>query len=167
VESEITAQSSVEGARCLNTFLGTLLQFIKQLGLEYCDHLDEQGTPNKFISTSVVSKAMWDRLQEKGTTSETPETLICLQGSWEEPWNQVLRHHGNKLGTSPLHLEIRACHKEKKRRSGEPPTSTKVSDFKTVLVPRQHILKKLTLRAAGLLGRWMTLSALSTTSILR
>jgi hypothetical protein len=29
----------------LGTFLGTLFQFIKQLGLEHCEHLEQQGTP--------------------------------------------------------------------------------------------------------------------------
>jgi hypothetical protein len=43
---------------------------------------------------------------------------------------------------TPLHLKIKAWHKNQKR-SGEPPSSTKVFDFKSVILPRQHLLKKL------------------------
>jgi hypothetical protein len=48
----------------LGTFLGALFQFIKQLGLEHCDHLEEQITLNKLITIPVLSKATWGRLQE-------------------------------------------------------------------------------------------------------
>jgi hypothetical protein len=56
----------------LGTFLAVLFQFIKQLGLEHCNHLEGQGTPNKFITDPVLRKAMWDRL--KGMH---PKILSC------------------------------------------------------------------------------------------
>jgi hypothetical protein len=104
----------------LRTFLSALSQFIRQLGLEHCDHLEQQGTPKKFIIDPVLSNAMWDRLQEMHS-----KTLSC-------PY--IYKGRGKTLATkfhdivhdimetseahTPLHLKIKAWHKGQKR-SGE------------------------------------------------
>ena len=48
----------------LEIFIGSLFHFIKEIGKEHQTHLIHSGTPNVFTSTPVLSKALWDSVQE-------------------------------------------------------------------------------------------------------
>ena len=56
----------------LGTFLGALFHFIKEIGKEHRAHLIKEGTPNAFITTPVISKAIFDLMQDMH-----PKTLVC------------------------------------------------------------------------------------------
>ena len=56
----------------LSTFLAHMLSFIRNLGEEHAQFLEDQGTPGAFISTPVATKSMWDMVQDFH-----PKTLAC------------------------------------------------------------------------------------------
>lgn len=127
----------------LGTFIGALMHFIKQLGTEHQQFLIDQGTPNAFISQPVPDKAIWDRMQEFH-----PKTLSCCFVVRGKGGNNLVTDFfstvedimGSGEEAAPIHLKIRAWHGDMEL--AEDSTSLKLSDIKTLLMPRQHILKR-------------------------
>jgi hypothetical protein len=126
----------------LGTFLGALFHFVKELGKEHRTHLINCNTPNAFISTPVISKAIFDLMQDVH-----PKTLICtllLTASGRDPekrfferMHEIMALCENK---TPLHLKIRAWHTNNKR-LGVTPGPPRIENCRELLMPRQHLLK--------------------------
>jgi hypothetical protein len=124
----------------LGTLIGCECHFIKELGKEHEAHLAALDTPNAFISDPIIPKSVWDEIQDMH-----PKTLACIF---------IITGTGKKLNIrfqerveeifdmcdelTPLHLKIEAWHKANPERG-----SLTLDRFKTIMIPRQHILKTL------------------------
>jgi hypothetical protein len=126
----------------LGTFLGALFHFVKELGKEHKTHLIKCDTPNAFITTPVISKAIFDLMQDVH-----PKTLICTilvttTGRETETrfFNRMQEIMALCEDKTPLHLKIRAWHKNNER-MGLSPGPPRIDNCKELLMPRQHLLK--------------------------
>ena len=126
----------------LGTFLGAFFHFVEELGKEHKTHLINCNTPNAFIRTPVISKAIFDLMQDVH-----PKTLICtllLTATGREPEKKFFDRMQEIMALcedkTPLHLKIRAWHTNNKR-LGVSPGPPSIENCKELLMPRQHLLK--------------------------
>ena len=126
----------------MGTFLGALFHFVKELGKEHKTHLINCGTPNAFITTPAISKAIFDLMQDVH-----PKTLICtiiLEASGKDPEKRFFDSMHEIMALcedkTPLHLKIRAWHKNNERLSVSP-GPPRIEQCKELLMPRHHLLK--------------------------
>jgi hypothetical protein len=128
----------------LGTFIGALVHFVRCLGAEHENFLKEQGTPGGFTRNPVPSKALWDVVQ-----SVHPKTLSCsivtvgrhemADADWLETCDRVL---DAGFEDAALHLRLVAWHEDNVS-SGEPTPTMKIESIKVLLMPRQHVLRRL------------------------
>jgi hypothetical protein len=122
----------------LATFLGTLFHFVKSLGEEHEEFLENQGTPNSFVCEPVMHKLIWDELQDVH-----PKTLVCSfvirknRDLVREFVDRVEEIYSLCDPRTPLHLKIEAWHSNARHS----PLSWTGSC--SVMMPRQHILKSI------------------------
>jgi hypothetical protein len=124
------------------TFLGALWEFIKQLAIEHKAFLESLGNPFNFPEAIKPGKPIWDRIQ--GMHPKTAVLSWVMEGTSKfvndfPPYLHEVYRRGEP--TTPLHLKIWLSHNVWKRAGT--PMSLKIKWFKTVLMPAQHILKKL------------------------
>ena len=127
----------------LSTFLGHLVHFIRTaLGEEHRKLLSDAGTPNAFIRSPVATKEMWVKMQERHDL-----TLSCCfiipasnkigdESSFSTVMEQVMLCGDDD---TPLHLKLVLFHEECARK--DQPLGMKIADMKTVLMPKQRVLK--------------------------
>ena len=126
----------------LPTFLGSLAHFITEIGKEHEEHLSSCGHPNAFICEPILHKRMWDALQDMH-----PKTLACtfiLTGNGKKLESKfaerVLEISAIGETIAPLHIKIEAWHQDNLT-NGIKVGYPHMEDIKSVLMPRQHILK--------------------------
>ena len=127
----------------LGTFLGAMFHFIKEIGKEHKQHLIKMGTPNAFIRTPVISKAIFDLMQDMH-----PKTLACtmLLNTTGKETDKKFFERVNQImalceDSTPLHLKIQTWHRNNKK-FGVIPGPPRLDCFKELLMPRQRILKE-------------------------
>ena len=128
----------------LGTFIGHLIHFVRNLGIEHENFLKEQGTPGEFIRNPVPTKVLWDMIQD--FHPKTLATSFIVEGTGGqglvesfEKLNSDILHSGLENGA--LHLKIEAWH-EAMTQAGES-SPIKIGSFRTILMPRQSLLKRL------------------------
>ena len=127
----------------LSTFLAHMLSFIRNLGEEHAQFLEDQGTPGAFISTPVATKSMWDMVQDFH-----PKTLACcfivvgkgsdLGKAYDDINLDIIGCGSDDLA---LHLKIEAWHEQITAADKTP--AFRIGLIRTILMPRQPILKRL------------------------
>ncbi len=127
----------------LGVFLGHLCHFIKtSLGEEHRKRLCDAGTPNAFIRRPVATKDMWDSMQD--VHAKTLSGCFVIDGTRNTDRNfrdvMIEVEESGDIGT-PLHLKLVIYHENRIREGLDMPLDW--SDTKTVLLPRQHLLKKM------------------------
>jgi hypothetical protein len=130
----------------LREFLGALCYYIKTcLGEEHMQRLSKVGSSNAFIRKPISTKEMWDGVQSAQsktlsccfvamTSSKCSNVPITLRDMMKEIMKRGPR-------TLALHLKIAAWH-DNLRRLGQAPCLD-LGELKTILVPRQALLKRL------------------------
>ncbi len=127
----------------LRVFLGHLCHFIKAaLGEEHRKCLNDAGTPNAVIRRPVATKDMWDGMQD--VHAKTLSGCFVIDGTQNADWNfrdlLIEVEESRDIGT-PLCLKLVIYYENSIREGLDMPLDW--SDTKTVLLPRQHPLKKL------------------------
>ena len=126
----------------LGTFIGALWQFIKQLAIEHMAVLERLGDPHNFPEFLKPDKAIWDKIQ--GIHPKTAVLSYVMEGGSKlvsEFPAYVHEVYRQGEDATPLHLKIWLSHDDRKR-EGKPLT-LKIESFKKVLMPAQHLLKKM------------------------
>ena len=128
----------------LGTFIGALVHFIRCLGAEHENFLKEQGTPGAFTRDPVPSKALWDVVQGVHLKTLSCSIVTVAQhgmadADWLETCDSVLVAG---FEDAPLHLRLVAWH-EDIASSGEPTSTMRIESMKVILMPRQHLLRRL------------------------
>ena len=133
---------------CLAAFIGALCKFIRtQLGEEHIERLRKACNANAFIREPKPTKEMYDAVQNMhpktlsacfiimaSTSTSKRNVDIIYRGMME----QVMESgHPRAL----LHLKVLAYHHDLAAQGDAPPLE--LLDLKTVLMPRQWLLKKL------------------------
>ena len=115
---------------------------MEELGKEHKTNLINCNTPNAFIRTPVISKAIFDLMQDVH-----PKTLICtllLTATGREPEKKFFDRMQEIMALcedkTPLHLKIRAWHSNNMRLAVSP-GPPRIENCKELLMPRQHLLK--------------------------
>ena len=128
----------------LATFIGSLCHFIQCLGTEHEEHLIKCETPNAFIEHPVIHESIWDEMQDLH-----PKTLACsfvLAGNGKnlekEFTDRAIEIYDLCDESTALHLKIEAWHQNNKL-SKTSPGYPRSEDVKSILIPRQHLLKTL------------------------
>ena len=100
------------------------------------------GTPNAFIRRPVATKEMWMGVQEFHRMTLSGCFVIDGTRNAEQRFRDVtieMEECGDN--DTPLHLKLVIYHENRLREGDDMPLDW--SDCKTVLMPRQHLLKKL------------------------
>jgi hypothetical protein len=94
--------------------------------------------PNAFISVQVFPKSLWDEIQDLH-----PKTLACIfviagKGRYLDVQleERIELIYGMCDYLTPVHLKIEAWHK-----ANPVPGKLTMDKFKTIVIPRQHVLK--------------------------
>ena len=126
----------------LGTFLGALWEFVRQLATEHRAFLESLGDPYNFPSVLPPGKPIWDRIQDMHAKTAVLSWVIDGTSKFVQEF-PVLVHEIFRNGepTTPLHLKIWLSHDVRKR--SVTAMLVKIEAFKKVLMPAQHILKKL------------------------
>ena len=126
----------------IGNFIASLMHFISELGKEHQAVLFKHGTPNGFIEEPVLSKHIWDRFQ-----SMHVHTLSCCvmlpptkRAQMALFYNCVGEIADSGESNTPLHLKIRRWH-DSKEEGDLAYDDLDIIRLKSVLVPRQHVLK--------------------------
>jgi hypothetical protein len=127
----------------LAQFLGTLCHYIKTyLGKEHMQRLLDISC-NAFIRTPIPTKEMWDGVQSAHIKTLSCRFVIACSSKranvpiiFRDIIEEVME---SGPVTMPLHLRITAWHDDQMQ-SGSA-TRLDIGDIKTVLVPRQALLK--------------------------
>jgi hypothetical protein len=124
----------------LATLIGCECHSIEQLGMEHEAKLVELDMPNSFISDPVFPKSLWDEYQDLH-----PKTLACIfviagKGRYLDVQlaERIEQIYDMCDDLTPVHLKIEACHK-----ANADPGKLTMDKFKTIIIPRQYVLKTL------------------------